>query len=56
MSTLTLSSLALRLISLTLGSFGIFCLWASFYSPWSGLHAIITIFLATLIEGTRPNG
>lgn len=38
-----------RLISLTCGGMGIFCLWASFYAGIFGLHAIFLLVVATAL-------
>ncbi len=36
-----------RAVSVSLGSFGVFCLWASFYTPHFGLEAFLLLSMAT---------
>ncbi len=36
-----------RAVSVSLGSFGVFCLWASFYRPHFGLEAFLLLSMAT---------
>ena len=37
-------------MAITLGSAGVFCLWASFYAPMLGLHAAVLILLAAAMQ------
>ena len=46
---LTLSRLALRLLSALLGGYGIFCLIMSFELPWLGGQAFVLLITATAI-------
>jgi hypothetical protein len=44
-----LSQLLLRLISVVLGGYGIFCLLMSFALPWLGAEAFVLLGAATVI-------
>jgi hypothetical protein len=46
-----LSQLSLRLLSATLGGYGIFCLIMSFAVPWLGAQAFLLLGAATAIFG-----
>lgn len=54
MIALRLSRLCALALAAALGGFGVFLVWASFYLPWAGGHALVCVGAATALVTLMP--